>query len=192
MSREVYQKTGNILGLGESATNLGMVFEREEDWGNALKYHAESIELLERIGHSRHLWNAYINYSRVLARTGDIALAQEILQKAYAILKDVKNVRGLAEAKRVEGLIASIQGGWDRAKTFFDESERLCGEADDPLGHAQTLHERAILYIRKGDTDMAVSCFVQARAAFEKLRAMGSVRHIDRQLELLVKPYNPA
>ncbi|MBM3263424.1 MAG: protein kinase [candidate division Zixibacteria bacterium] len=113
MGRELHRKNNNLPRIAQTGTNLGMVFEREENCDNAIKNHRESVALLERMGHSLSLWNAYINYSRVLARTGDISLAQEILQKAYAILKELKNQRGLAEAKRVDGLIVGIQQNWN-------------------------------------------------------------------------------
>jgi tetratricopeptide (TPR) repeat protein len=173
----------NILGIAEVDINLGIVHERKENWLEALKYHKESVQLLERMGNARHLWNAYINYARMLARTGDIVLAQEINQKVKIILKDLKNQRGLAEAKRVDGLIASLENNWDKAEALFDESEQLCQESKDPYGHAETLRERGYMFLRKGAQDQAIDYLQRAERAFQDIGAKGDVDLIQRKLK---------
>lgn len=188
ISSEGHKKSNNISGIAEVDTNLGMVYERLENWDKAIQYHRESVELFERMGNTRHLCIVYVNYARVSARTNDLKLAQDINEKAKLILKDLNNHRGLAEAKRVDGLIAYLREEWDRAEAFFDESEQLCTEAKDPYGHAETIRERAYMYIQKGDRDRAIATLQQAERAFHDIGANGDVAVIRRKLETWTTP----
>ena len=183
MSAQGHQQTDNILGIAEVDANLGMVYERTEQWEEALRFHKESVELFERMGNSRNLWNAYVNYARMLARISDLNLAEEICQKAKEILIGQGNQRGLAEARRVDGLIASLRGEWKTAIQRFDESEQLCQEARDPYGHGETLRERAFMLLRRGDAEQAVAVLQQAEQAFLEIGAHGDAAIVQRKLD---------
>lgn len=187
-SSRQHTKNNNNIGIAAVDSNLGMVYERLEEWDKAINYHRESVEIIERMGNTRQLWNAYINTARVSARTHDLKLAEEIIEKAKNILKGLKNPRGLAEAKRVDGLIAYLKKEWDQANAFFDESEQLCTEANDPYGHAETIRERAYMYMMKGDRDRAIDTLQQAERAFHDIGANGDVAVIRRKLEELITP----
>jgi predicted ATPase len=185
ISIKSHKKIENILGIAEVKANIALIYERTQQWTQALCYHKESMELLETIAHSRHLWNAYINYARVLARINDLVLAKEILQKSYYILKDIKNYRGLAEAKRVDGLIAYLENNWDKAEVLFDESERLSREAEDPYGYAETLRERGDMFLRKAEKDRAIEYLQRAEQAFQGIDAKGEVALTQKKLNEL-------
>jgi predicted ATPase len=187
-SNKQHKDSNNIPGIATVDSNLGMVYERLEKWDEATNYHRESVELIERMGNTRQLWNAYINLARVSARTNDLVLAEEIIEKAKDILKDLKNQRGLAEAKRVDGLIAYLKEEWDQAQAFFVESEHLCTASKDPYGHAETIRERAYMFMKKGDRDRAIEILQQAERAFHDIGANGDVAVIRRKLEELATP----
>lgn len=190
-ARCIFQENKNLLGVATASANLGMVYERKRNWENAEFYHGESISLLESMTQSRILWIVYLNYARVLARTENIYPARKYLAKANALLAVARNPpRGLAEAKRVEGLIASLEMAWEDSDSLFNESERLCLEVKDQTGYAETIEERGLMLARKGDTLSAIGCLKQAKSEYKKIKAKGSECNIQRLIAELKEPNN--
>lgn len=177
-----HRRIGNVLGIAEGTHNLGIVYERQELWDEALNCYRESVDLLERMGISRHLGTSYINYARVLSRTGDLSLAKEICHKGRQIITTSGNQRWLAEAIRVEGLISYLGGDWDTALNNFKKSEELCKKAKDPYGLAETFRERAYMLFRRGDVSQAITVMQQAEKAFQEIGAKADVEIVRRKL----------
>lgn len=181
-SLDTHKKINNITGMADAFTNLGVIYEIHEDWDNALKCHNESVEFAERTGNTRQLWNVYINVARVYARTGDIKLAELIIYRATNILHASPNKLGIAEAKRVEGLIRYLKNDWASAEILFDESETLCKETNDMQGQAETICERAYMSIEKGNYNQALSLLEQAKEAFVDIGAKGEVAIVTQKM----------
>ena len=183
-SAQGHQRTKNSIGMAEVDTNLGLIYERKENWGEALDHHKESVEIFERIGNNKQLWSTYINYARVLARLGDLQLADDICLKSEQMLIEIGNKRGMAEVKRVQGIIATQQEEWALAKEIFDECELMCKESKDLYGHCETIRERAMMYYQKREITTAILILQEAEKEFEKIGAHGDVAVIKQKLSL--------
>jgi tetratricopeptide (TPR) repeat protein len=181
-SAEGHRQTNNVIGIAEVDANLGVVYERTEQWNEAITRHKESVELFERMGNNRQLWHTYLNYARVLARTDELDLAEEFCQKSKTILNDLGNKRGLAEARRVEGIIATMDSRWNQATRFFNESIELCEDAKDPYGKGETLRELALMYFKHSDLGAARTILERARDSFNEIGANGDVSIINRKI----------
>ena len=177
----------DIQGVAMSQCNIGIAYEGIEDWQKSMRAHIKSVSLFERLGNLRHLWNAYLNVSRVSARIGDIILAEENIQKAKYILLVGGSKIGLAEANRVEGLIKYLKKEWDQALSLFDKSDNLCREINDKHGKADTLRERAYMFIEKGDHVQAMDLLKQAKKAFDDIGSVGDANSVKYKMDSLQK-----
>ena len=171
--------------MAEVDANIGEVYERKEDWDNALKRHRDSVESFERMGNKSQLWNTYLNYARVLARVGDLEHAEDVCNKSKQILHDLGNQRGFASLSRVEGIIASKKAEWETAIHKFTHSAGLCQESKDPYGHGETLREKAQMYLSRNEKTMAISVLNEAEDVFKEIGAHGDVYIIKKQIGLI-------
>ena len=91
----------------------------------------------------------------------------------------------LADALRVQALIALRRGELDAAEAALDETVALAKDVGYPLAQARALHVWGLVEQERGDLAAAVTRLRAARALFARLGARGELARTERALSSL-------
>jgi tetratricopeptide (TPR) repeat protein len=175
---------------------LGELFMEMEDYEEAKEHFLEANSIYEKSGESTtRFFVLFPALCRLYVKTGDIAKADELINKTYeqlAALPKAKNRLATAYAEGVKAMILREQKNWEESIRYFDTSIQELKSLDaqkwfvEPL--AQFLYEYGLVYVErneKGDKDKARSLLTQALKIYQKADAKKRAERIAAELRLL-------
>ncbi len=166
-----FQTTGNQLGLAQAYHNLGMSFADKEDWQSAEKYYDLSLEISQRMEVDDLSALTYLNLASLFVSTDSPAQAEEYCRLAIAMLLEVDDRLGLAEAHKVMGVVERILGNWSESRSHFEFSIEMNEKCSSPLGLAEAYYEFGTMCRDADQTEEAHGHFSKSLAIFEQLKA---------------------
>ncbi len=143
--------------------NLGLPYSMEGDFNEALHWLTQLIDGRgSASGHSEEDQVpfpqeaiAHLNIARLKIVQGKLAEALSHLELALARCQ-LFNLRSVAaETLEAFGSLQRERGDYNRALEFYDEAARAYRDAGVPITDRELLDERAVLYLRMGDTAAA-------------------------------------
>lgn len=136
--------------------NLGLTLRRMGDQDEALKRHAEALELREEIGDVLGKSKAQINVARICKDRDELAKARRILSEAINVLKGCeKEKRTLANAYSTVGEIARREGHTEEALKNYLKTLGLNESISHNDGVAIACGQLAQLLLIREDVDEA-------------------------------------
>jgi len=179
-------------GVGEALGNLGLVYETQERYGEALEHYTESLEIFERIRDERNALIAMSNVGvalRGLEKHADARAHQEdALKRAQAVgdpylLCEILRELGESLAAGGDhaaalarlGEASAIAEQLDSESLLFDVQSAMAEvqlQADDAAGAVRVSHE-AVAHIGGMIRGLGVGQGAKARAAHHKTYTVG-------------------
>lgn len=130
---EVFQKYGDIAGIGIAYRDIGSIMIHEEKYKDALDYCTKSMEALESIDYWYELNFTYQRIAIIHRNLGDFEKAHSFIQKAIDACYKLKGFRinqGIAKLYWTLGYIYEAEGNFDQAITYLDSSNYFGKQVD--------------------------------------------------------------
>ncbi|MBN2171003.1 MAG: tetratricopeptide repeat protein [Candidatus Krumholzibacteriota bacterium] len=184
-----FQLAGNQLGLAQAYHNLGMSFAARSDWASAGEYYDKSIEISESLDARELTALTYLNLADLHVKTASPLPAEEYCRLAEAMLAELDDRLGLAEAHKILGAVAALKRDWDAARSHFERSIALNEECSSPLGLAEAYYEFGRMCRDADRTEEAHSLLGRSLVLFERLQAARDAESVRGEVAKIEKLY---
>lgn len=171
-----FQRLGQRRGLASSYHNLAITYRDLGELEESDEHELRAIEHAIEGGVPRLAAMGRVGRAEVALRRGDAAFAETTARMArdeFARLGDPQNE---ADASRLVGAACTAQRRFAEALDAFDRALEIAGERGHALNEAETLRDRAELYMAQDRTADALHDARTAMAIFDRL---GAVRERD-------------
>ncbi len=171
LSLPAYQKTGFLVGLAQTAHNLGIVHRDLANWRDADRAFQIAFRRARQLGDERLAAMARVGRAEVSHRRGDDKYGRAEANHALETFMRIGDELGHADALRLLGNIAAAQQDWDAAQRYFDEALNLARSHANPLLEAEILEGRGELHAAMGRGGLARADLEVAAAIYRRLGA---------------------
>jgi len=177
-----YQRLGQRRGVAESYHNiaityrdLGKLAEADEYERRAMDYAAEGVA-------PRVAAMGMIGRAEIALRRGDPQLARGTSERAAAELERLHDPVNEADARRLAATAAAELGQFDDAESAFEHALSVARTGGHALIEAETLRDRARVYLTRGRQTEARRDAEAAVALFERLGAASEVTALRKMM----------
>lgn len=125
-------------GVQMVLVNLGVVFEKMEDFETAMHYYEKGLEWASQLALHAEMADSYNNMAEIFMQRGEFEKAYELYSKAYQLFKSNGNLDGLA-------LVTLNLGDYYRKTENLELAEKMLLDAanqfsviEDQHGHCET------------------------------------------------------
>lgn len=141
---------------GYAYINIANLHIYQEYYNNAIENLSKALVIADEIGNKSMLSYVYLNLGRakLLLKQADSALVD--FSKALRIRKQINQVPGLAVCYKYIGDVYNEKGDFYRAIENYNTSQQLVDKDLDKDLHANILTRKAELFLKTGETEMAL------------------------------------
>lgn len=164
----------NDISIATYFNNMGVVYEKQGDYTNALDYHGKALAIREKILGTEHHYTAdsYNNIGVVYDHLHDNSNALEYHKKALTIYEKTFGKTHLATADSYNniGSIYDNQNNYAKALKYYSKALTIykkCWGIDDPHT-AATYNNLGVVYQKQGNLIKALEYHKKALAIREK------------------------
>lgn len=159
----------NRLGEGRTLNNLGRVYLMLERKEQALDCSEEALHISREIGDYLGEGKARSNLGLIYAALEKRELAQDYYEQALHILREVGERRAEGRAFHNLGQLYIELRQKKQALESCQKALLIFREIGDRWGEGETVYNVGALYFLQGRDDVALACFLYARAIFDEL-----------------------
>ncbi len=156
-----YYKTAAMRCKGaELATiqhKLGIVHERRGEWEQAEHYYATALETLRASGSLDTHARIYADWSLSAYHCHQHAQALDLAQQALNLAESAQDMRSLAQAHNMLGILANSSHDLTRATHHLEQSLALAENLQDTSIRAAALNNLAQVYKANGSLQQAIN-----------------------------------
>lgn len=171
---KLFAALGDPVGQGITHTNLGWMYERQEDFGQALRHNEQALELFEQCDHKGGQATVLNALGWDHAKLGDLRAALTFCERALALSLTLDHRFGQAEAWESLGYIHRHLGDLRRSITCYERALELLFELGAPALAATVLRDIGDAYREAGDASAARRHYQRSLEIFEELRDPGA------------------
>jgi len=135
---------------------LGNVYERRGEWDLAESHLEAALYALGEKGPAGESARVYADWSRVAHHRGEFTQALSLAQKALNLAEDAQDIRALAQAHNILGILASKQQMLEEAQHHLEQSLVLAEELNDQSVRVAALNNLALVYKSNGAIERAL------------------------------------
>jgi ATP/maltotriose-dependent transcriptional regulator MalT len=139
--------------------------------GDADHHLRHGLALLRTVGLPHEIARMEVTLATLQLRAGDVRLAAHTALRARQRLDDLGFEAGAADALRVLGIVARVEGRLDHARDLLEEAHRRLRGGVDRVTEAEVLEERAVLEQAAGDPAAAERAAAAAARLYTRLTA---------------------
>jgi tetratricopeptide (TPR) repeat protein len=176
----VYQQLGDRRGAAETYHNLGLVLRESGATDEAGRASEHAVRHASLVGDPGLLGLVITGRAEVALATGDLAVAEEAVDRADGLAAEADDAVGWAEVRRVRALVALGRGDAGRAL----EQALMARERAEALGSTLVQAESAAVAAealkRLRRPAEAERLLVEARLLFSGLGAMAHLQRLDQ------------
>lgn len=161
----------NILGEyvreASSRTNLATVSQEEEDYTTARDQYLRSLEIQKEFGDNKAAICVTLtclgNVHRIM---GELPIAQDYLEQAIELHREIGNHAGEANALNLLGLVCSRKGDKAAAQSAYNQSLAIHKEMGIPYGMAENLINLGYVLQEAGELTEAASHYAESLSLY--------------------------
>ena len=176
---KAYREVEYLYGVCQTFHNLGMTHADQELWTKAVKCYDKAEELARKMGTVDLEANILISRAPALIALGDLDGAANSCRRALHHMQRLGDRLGVAECRKVEGMIHCQRDEYTVAQERLEEGRSLFAALDNPLGVAECDLELGRLLAECGARDEAISRLEQSSRTFTELGADDDARRAD-------------
>lgn len=165
-AQELYEEAIDLAQTQEDDTKcadlywkLGRVFRKRNQWTQALDYIAQSRRHYESVQDSRGIGRTWNSEGLVQSSLGKYTEAFDAYNLAISLAQQVNDDQITSDASVNLGILASIQGDFDRALLLFQNSIPYYEQLDKPISIARTYHNMGMCQTARGIWHEALDAF---------------------------------
>jgi len=167
--------------MGHAYYNLGHIYVRRGEYGKALSYCQESVQLYEQIEDVVGLSEAYNNLHIAYLDQGDWEHASEALRLSLELKEKIGEVFGQGMIANNLGYMNIFRGEWSEAVTLLKKSLDVWHQLGSPFPEAAVLSNLAQVYIYQKKWDDAHTCLSRSEAIFSDVGATEFLPELERR-----------
>jgi tetratricopeptide (TPR) repeat protein len=169
MVKDCAQEAGNLFGVTQTLSNLGLVYDKQGKWAEAIELYQQSIDISHQLGDSHSIAETFNKLGIVYDKQGKWDEAISLYQQSVEIFRQLGDIQGVAQAFCNWGNIYQNQNKWDRAEYLYQQSVDIYHQLGDIHGVAQTLGNLGTVYHNQGRWDEAIFRYQQSVEIFHQL-----------------------
>jgi len=159
----------DLRGLAAAHNNLGVAYEAQDAYDEALRHHLQALSYKRRLGDSLEVANTYTNIGVVLDKRGQYKEALEQYYRALAIYESLNDSSRVAMALVNTAIVHKKQGDYDLVLANYERALALYAALDDAFGQAACYANLGSVSLDTGAYEDALRYARQSVAAFEVL-----------------------
>jgi tetratricopeptide (TPR) repeat protein len=183
----VLVKFDNKWEIARLHNNIGHVYINIGSLDDALKEYEACVKLGQRLKDPRWLGWGNFNLAEVYGRKGEAARAKLLIVEAKKHLTKINDRIGLAKTHYTEGWVHLAADEIPQAKKCFEESIKMCEDAEMPYLVAYYSLQYGTALIKIGQKEAAEAVLRKALRQFKLTKANGLVKRTQMELYLLTK-----
>lgn len=152
LSNQIFEKIQNFKNASMVLSNIGMVYEKQEDFPKAIKYYKQALTYFDENDdknsefYKKNSVNIYANMGNVYINTGEFTKAIKYLQYALDIHLESNNEKGMSRQYGNLGLAYSSLQQNDKAIEYLEKAAKLNEKLSRVYGLAINQINLASLY----------------------------------------------
>ncbi len=161
-SLEAYQRSGNLVRQANLLANLGVVYQWEGRWDDAMDYYERGGEESRKIGNTVHAALARVNMAEILSDRGELAEAEALLLEVLPMWRASQYRLLLGFCLALLGRVSLRARRFDEALSRLEEARvhsQFVGSQQDVLDIDARVAECRLLM---GNPDAAVQLAAEA------------------------------
>lgn len=166
-----YSLVGNPRGLAQTHHNVGIAYRDLGFVPEAEAHLRRAMELARSAESEDVIALAEAEIASLRALGGDGVLAESLARRALERFERLGDPLGRAEAMRVLGVAARTSGRESDALRRLDDALAIAREHSEPLLTAEIQRDRARILSSTGETEAAITAYLEAGTEFEALGA---------------------
>ncbi len=182
LSIPAYQKVGFLVGLAQTAHNLGIVYRDLGYWRESEHQYRHALKRARQLDDDRLAAMARAGRAEISHLRGDQVYAIAEAGHALEAFAKIGDELGRAEALRLLGSIALAQAEWKTAARHLNRALKLSREHSNPLLEAEILEERSVLHSNTDRPALAHADLEVAAAIYRRLGATKRFERVDERL----------
>jgi tetratricopeptide (TPR) repeat protein len=180
-----YRRAGHRHGICQVYHDFGMVHAAHREWRVAPECCTKGAKPARELGARDLLARCLVGRAVAQLGMGDAGAAQTSCLAARVYLEEGRDRRGLAECRKVEGMICRTQAQYPAAEERLHQSKHVYLEMEDRLGVAECERELGLVLQHRGDPDGARRCLRQSCELFGRVGALEDERRAATLLSVL-------
>lgn len=168
-ARDVFLASDDVLAAGKIELNLGNIYHRRDQYGEAEQFYLAARARFTAIGDQKLLIFADNGLANVLSMQHDFRAAAQLYEQALARAEATGLEVTRAEIECNLGNLELFQGRYDRALDYLERSRRRYAALDMPHESAIAEQELADAYLELNLAPEAAAIYTRVIATFAEL-----------------------
>ncbi|QIZ71411.1 CHAT domain-containing protein [Oxynema aestuarii] len=169
-SLRLHQKIGSRRGEGYALNNLGVVYDKIQEYGTAQNFYEKSLLIFQEIGDRAGESIALNNLGALHNNRQEYPEAEYYYERSLAIAQEIGDRAGQGIALNNLGLVYQNLTNYDIAQEAYQESLGIFQKIGDKIGAINTLYNLGRLYDKKQNYNQASKYLFEAIQFIEELR----------------------
>jgi tetratricopeptide (TPR) repeat protein len=166
---KTYQELDLKLEIGKTLVNIGIVYQNQSRYKNAIEKYEEALEIFEKLEDNDRIASTLGNIGFIYRSQSDYAKALEYYLKSLSMFEKLRNKSGIATNLGNIGMLYDYQNDFTRATDYYKKALALKKELGDKTGEASLLANMGSVYLAQSDYDSALRNFELSVDIFEEL-----------------------
>jgi len=167
------QRVGDRRRLAQAYHNIGITFRDTGELDESDEHERRAIEYATEGGDSRLAAMGRVGRGEVALRRGDAELAETTARLACEEFERISDPLNEADALRLVGAACGVQQRYENALDAFDRALALARARGHALAEAETLRDRATVWLARSERARAREDARRAAEIFDRVGAVG-------------------
>ena len=156
MSYETAAALSKTAGVATLEHKLGGVRQRRGEWELAESHFKSALAALVEEGAPSVRARVHADWSLTAHSVGDSKRAKDLARKALHLAKEPEDVRALAQAHNILGVLAKSEDDFPQARLELERSLALADRLGAPEARVAAMNNLALVYGGLGEVDKAI------------------------------------
>jgi|GEM_PF-3431740 len=183
----VMVKADNKWEIARLHNNIGHLYVNLGRLDDAFKEFESCVKIGQRLKEPRWLGWGNFNLAEVHGRKGNAAKSKLLIVEAKKHLTKINDKVGLAKTHYTEGWAHLAADEVPQAKKNFEESIKMCEDAEMPSLVAYYSWQYGMALLKMGQKDEALKVLRKALHLFKLIKANGLVKRVQIELDKMTQ-----
>lgn len=165
----IARKLEDMEQVARSLQALGELYSTKGEFREAKKHLRESLDIATELKNSSLIASSHTSLGIIFTNQDKLKSSINEFNKAVKALQEEENDVEMARVKINIGTVMSSMGDYDSSIMNFEDSIELSGDAGDIRQKGYALAGAAHVYIKNGETDIALDYLEEALQIFSTL-----------------------
>jgi tetratricopeptide (TPR) repeat protein len=173
------QRVGDRRRLAQAYHNIGITFRDTDELEESDEHERRAIEYASESGDRRLAAMGRVGRAEVALRRGDAELAETTARLACEEFERISDPLNEADALRLVGAACGAQQRYDQSLDAFARALDLARARGHAIAEAETLRDRAVVWLARSDRARARDDARRAMELFERLGAKAERERLE-------------